>query len=127
MGRSITKITEISQETRKIVLERQNNISPLGQWLGRGVEFHHVCTSGLGEKGVGYEWNVVALTPEEHRCITDHKPIFINGKQRYTYEEAITLIKNHLKMNYGKWSEDKCKVHKGWEEKDYGIKRITKR
>lgn len=117
------KQTIISENTKKAVLERQNNLSIFGQWLGNGVEFHHVCTSGLGEKGVGYEWNVVALNPQEHRAITDHKPIVINGRVRYSYEEAITLIKNHLKINYPNWCESKCKVKKGYKESDYGIKR----
>lgn len=117
------KQTIISDDTRKVVLLRQNNFSPLGSYVGNGCEFHHVCSSGLGEKGVGYEWNVVALTPQEHRAITDHQPIKVNGKVRYQYEEAITLIKNHLKLHYINWSEEKCKVKKSYKESDYGIKR----
>ena len=124
MAKSITRITDITDETRRIVLERQDNLSPFGQWLGRGVEFHHVVASeGLGEKGVGLEFNLVALTPTEHRSIHDKKGIVINGRQRYTYDEAITLIKNHLKINYPNWSEEKCKFHKGWTKEDYKISR----
>lgn len=113
--------TIISDLTRKKVRERQNNFSPFGNWLGQYCEFHHVVGSGLGIKGVGYEWNVVALTFDEHRAIHDHQPIKVNGKVRYTYEEAITLMKNHLKLHYPNWCEEKCKVHKGWEVKDYEI------
>lgn len=121
------KQTIITEATRKKVLERQNYLSVFGQWLGNGVEMHHVCTSGLGEKGVGYEWNVCALSTEEHRAITDHQPIKVNGKEIYTYEEAITIMKNHLKINYPNWCESKCKVKKGYSESDYGIKRRTQK
>lgn len=109
--------TKISEATKKIVMERQRGLSITGMWLGRGVNYHHCITSGLGEKGVGYEWNVVALTPEEHRLYHD-KAEHIG---RYTFQEFETLMFNHLKIKYPMWSKDKCKVKKGYEEKDYGV------
>lgn len=121
------KQTEITQKTKADVLIRQRGMSISGAWLGNNVNFHHVIGTGLGEKGVGYEWNVIALTPEEHRWVHDHQPIKVGNHVRYTYEEFITLMKNHLKINYPNWTEEKCKVHKGWEEKDYGIKKWDQR
>lgn len=118
------KQTIISEETRKVVYDRQNGFSPFGQFLGSRVEYHHFIGSGLGEKGVGYEWNIVALTPEEHRAIHDHQPIKVYGRQRYTYDEAITIIGNHLKLNYSGWAKDKCKIKKGYAKEDYGIRRM---
>lgn len=115
------KQTEISNETRQEVYQRQKGFSPFGNWLGNSCDYHHVVNSGLGVKGVGYEWNIIALTREEHRSIHDHQPIKVNGLIKYTYEEAITIMKNHLKICYPNWCEEKCKVHKGWEIKDYKI------
>ena len=118
--------TIISDLTRKHVRERQNNFSPFGNWLGQSCHFHHVIGSGLGEKGVGYEWNVIALTCEEHMAIHQHQPIKVYGLVKYTYDEAITIMKNHLKTHYPNWTEKKCKVHKGWEASDYEITRRNK-
>lgn len=118
----LTKAKEISQKTKQRVLDRQHNRSISGVYLyPHNTEFHHVITRGC--EGVGYEWNIVALTSEEHRWVHDKAPILVYGRQRYTYIEFEILMKNHLKLNYTGWSEERCKFHKYWEEEDYGVTR----
>ena len=85
------------------------------------VEFHHVIPRSAS--GIGYEWNIVAITKDEHRWYHDHCNIQVNGRDRYTYMEFEILMKNHLKKMYEGWSEYSCKFHKYWEEKDYGVTR----
>ena len=126
MPNSVKQQTDISNDTRQIVYERQKGFSPFGNWLGTSCDYHHVVNSGLGVKGVGYEWNIVALTREEHRSIHDKQPIKVNGIKKYSYDEAITIIKNHLKINYIGWGEEKCKVHKGFDKEDYKVIRRGK-
>lgn len=119
-----TEIKEVSAETKRVVMERQHFCSIGKQTLFQNaVEFHHVISRG--RQGVGYEWNIVALTPQEHRAYHDGNNIKVNGRDRYTPQEFETLMKNHLKMNYEGWTEEKCKYHKGWEEEDYGIRRTN--
>lgn len=77
--------------------------------------------------GVGYEWNVIALTPQEHAEYHNGGHITVFGRKRYTHKEFETLMRNHLILTHENWSEEKCKVHKGWEEENYGIKRKDKR
>lgn len=120
-----TKVKEISEDTKRRVMDRQHGRSISGAALTSSVEFHHCVFRSAG--GVGYEWNIVALTPYEHRCIHDRQPIKVYGRNRYSYDEFITLIKNHLKICYPEWSEDKCRYHKGWEEEDYEIARYDQR
>lgn len=123
---NLTKAKEISQETKVKVLERQNYKSISGVALTPyKAEFHHVIYRS--SSGVGYEWNIVALTSEEHRCVHDKQPIKIYGRERYSCEEFETLMKNHLKINYPNWSEEKCHYHKYWKEEDYGIYSRDKR
>lgn len=115
-----TKAKEISLKTKENVLKRQSNKSISGASLyNNNVEFHHVVFRS--SSGVGYEWNIVALTSDEHRALHDKNMIEVNGRVRYTNEEFEILIKNHLKIKYPNWSEDKCKYHKYWEEEDYEI------
>lgn len=122
MKSKLTKAKEISEATKKAVLERQNNRSISGVYLiGKPVEYHHVIYRSQG--GIGVEWNVVAITSEEHRALHDGQSIKVNGKEYYTCEEFKTLIKNHLKLFYACWSEDACKYHKGWELSAYGVKK----
>lgn len=120
-----TKAKEISYETKMRVLDRQGNRSITGVMLSPyTVDFHHVVKRSNainGGGGVGYEWNIVAITRDEHRRYHDHANIQVNGRDRYTYSEFETLMKNHLKKHYVGWSEDKCKYKKGAEENDYGI------
>lgn len=85
------------------------------------VEFHHVIPRSAS--GVGYEFNIVAITKDEHRWYHDHCNIQVNGKDRYTYLEFDTLMKNHLKKMYEGWSEYSCQYKKNKEEKDYGVVR----
>lgn len=72
---------------------------------------------------MGFEWNIVALTLEEHECIHNHRPVMMNGKVKYTYDEMQSLMRNHLLKHYVGWSEDKCKYKKWFEEKDYQVTR----
>ena len=117
-----TKTKEISRETKQIVLQRQHYKSISGVALTeQSAVFHHVIFRS--QQGVGYDFNIVALTWEEHRLYHDHKNIVVNRKPRYTWEEFETLMKNHLKLNYNGWTEDKCKYKKYFDEKDYGITR----
>lgn len=111
----------ISDKTREAVLERQNHRSISGVYL-TDVNFHHFIT--VGSRGVGYEWNVVALLPSEHRQLHDGADISVNGKKRFTNAEFKSLIRNHLVLRYRGWSEGKCRFHKGWTEQDYEIERI---
>lgn len=116
------KAIEVTEETKKRVLDRQKYLSISGASLTvRSVEYHHVVPRS--KSGVGYEWNIVAITSEEHRLYHDHLPIKIYGRERYTWEEFDTLMKNHLKSRYPKWTEKGCRYQKHFEEKDYGIER----
>ena len=121
-----TKAKEITLQTKEKVLKRQDYKSISGISLaGKQVEFHHFVARS--SSGVGYEWNIVAITFDEHRRYHDGCSIQVNGKDRYTPEEFKTLIRNHLILNYIGWSEDKCKFHKGWEEKDYEVRMRSER
>lgn len=118
----LTKAKEISYETKCKVLDRQGNRSITGVMLSPfNVEFHHVVPRSAS--GIGYEWNIVAISKDEHRWYHDHANIRVNGKDRYTYLEFEILMKNHLKKMYTGWSEEKCKFRKYVEEKDYGVTR----
>ena len=118
----LTKAKEISFETKQKVLDRQGSRSVSGVYLAPyNIEFHHVIPRS--SSGVGYEWNIVALTKEEHRLYHDHCSIPVNGKERYTWLEFDILMKNHLKMRYEGWSEEKCKFRKYAEESDYKVTR----
>ena len=121
MKSKLTKAKEISPETKQIVLERQHHRSISGVALTDTAEFHHVIYRSAS--GIGYEWNIVALTPEEHRWLHDKQPIKVNGRNRYSWIEFEILCKNHLKIKYPNWTEEKCKFHKYWDEADYKIVR----
>lgn len=124
MGRYLEAKT-ITPDTRRAVLERQHNKSISGRYLTEGTaSFHHYVERS--SSGVGYEWNIVALTFEEHRAVHDHQPIKVGKRVLYTYDQFITLIRNHLVINYEGWSENCCKFHKGWEIEDYGVIRRTR-
>lgn len=118
----LTKAKEISQATKEKVLERQGNRSISGVALTPyNVNFHHTVYRSLS--GVGYEWNVCAITAEEHRLFHDKQGIPVNGRPRYSWIEFDILMKNHLKICYEGWTEEKCKFHKYWSEEDYGVTR----
>lgn len=118
MKSKLTKAKEITQETKKAVLERQHYRSISGVALTeRNVEFHHVIYRSAS--GVGLSFNIVGITPEEHRCLHDHCDIKVNGRKRYSWIEFEILCKNHLKLHYPFWREEWCKFHKYWEEEDY--------
>ena len=121
---SFKEAKQITTDTRRAVLERQHYKSISGRYLSEeSASFHHYVERS--SSGVGYEWNIVALTFEEHRAIHDHQPIKWGKRVLYTYDQFITLIRNHLIINYENWSEKGCKYHKGWEIEDYGIVRRT--
>lgn len=116
---------EISEATKKNVMTRQGGRSVSGAYLTeKTASFHHYIARSAS--GVGYEWNIVALTFDEHRAVHDHQPIKVNGKVRYTWEEFHTLMHNHLALRYRNWSEDKCKYKKRLTEEEYGIERNYK-
>lgn len=113
---------EISDSTKAKVLKRQHNRSIGGDYL-TDVEFHHFKTRNAG--GVGYEWNIVALTTHIHRqwhegCQT----ITMRSGKKYSRKEFESLMRNHLVLNYRGWSEDKLKCIKYGKESDYGITRL---
>jgi len=113
---------EISDKTKKAVLNRQGFRSVSGAFLNeQSASFHHYIPRSAS--GVGYEWNIVALTFDEHRAVHDHQPIKVNGRVRYTWEEFHTLMHNHLSLRYEHWSEDKCKYIKRFTEEEYGVER----
>lgn len=123
MGKSrLTKAKEISQETKQKVWDRQHGRSISGVALSPyTVEFHHVIPRS--DSGIGYEWNIVAITAEEHRWYHDHSDIKVNNRERYSYLEFEILMKNHLKLHYANWSEDNCRFRKYADEEDYGVVR----
>lgn len=122
MKSKLTKAKEISYETKMKVLDRQGNRSITGVMLSPfNVEFHHVVPRSAS--GIGYEWNICAITKDEHRWYHDHANIQVNGKDRYTYLEFEILMKNHLKKMYIGWAEEKCKFRKYAEENEYGVTR----
>lgn len=117
----LTKAKEISSETKEKVLKRQHYKSIGGVVLTlQTAEFHHYIFRSAS--GVGYEWNIVALTHDEHFAIHNSKPVKVNGAERYSVDEFDVLIRNHFRKHYQGWSEDKCKYKKFCEEKDYGVK-----
>ena len=115
----LTKAKEISQATKKAVLERQGYRSITGVYIPdtNHGSFHHVI--GRGEEGIGLEFNIVALTPLEHTWYHNNENIKVNGRNRYSYLELEILMKNHLKLHYPRWREEYCYFHKYWEEQDY--------
>lgn len=112
---------KVTDAVKDKVLARQKGRSISGLFL-TDVNFHHFIT--VGSRGVGYEWNIVALTPSEHRELHDGADITVNGKKRFTNAEFKSLIRNHLILHYLGWSEDKCRFHRGWSEEDYEVQRI---
>ena len=123
MKGDFTKAKQIKPETKEVVWKRQRGRSLLS---GHPITVEMCCCHyiGKGEKsGVGYEWNIVGLLPEEHSELDLNKPIKVNGRIRYTNEEAQTIIGNHLNRSYKGWTREKCSYHKYFEEKDYGVTR----
>ena len=91
------KAKEISEKTKQIVLERQHYRSISGVALTPyNVTYHHVISRG--EQGVGAEFNICAITKEEHRLFHDKNDIPVNGRERYSWIEFDILMKNHLKL-----------------------------
>ena len=118
----LTKAKEISLETKQKVWDRQHGRSISGVTLSPAyTDFHHVIPRS--DSGIGYEWNIVAITRDEHRLYHDHQSIPVNGRDRYSYIEFGILMKNHLKLHYDGWSEERCRFRKYAEEEDYGVTR----
>lgn len=117
-----TKAKQITPRTKEIVYKRQGGRSITGVYIPYGSgDYHHYVERSSG--GVGYEWNIVLITREEHRCYHDHSKIKVNGRPRYTFKEFETLIHNHLVKHYEGWTFDKCLYKKYKEEADYGVVR----
>lgn len=117
-----TKVKGITQATKEKVWRRQKGLSILSN---RPITVAQCCCHyiGRGVRGVGYEWNIVGLTPEEHRLLDENKPIPVNNRKRWTNAEAQILIKNHLILNYIGWSEEACEYDKyKFSEEEYGVK-----
>lgn len=111
------KSKEITEKTRKKVYLRQHGLSISKRCLPPGqTEYHHFIERS--SSGVGFEWNVVALTSEEHRQLHDGQKV-----GRFSNHDFKTLIRNHLILNYEGWSEEKCKYKRGFEEDEYGVVR----
>lgn len=126
MKGDFTKAKQISKETKQAVYDRQHGMSLFSH---HPITVEMCCCHyvGRGEKsGVGYEWNIVGLTPEEHRELDLNKPITVNGREKYTNKEAHALIHNHLMKMYLGWSREKCSYHKWFTEEDYGVRRNLK-
>lgn len=121
-----TKAKQITQKTKQAVYERQKGRSILS---GQPITISMCCCHfvGRGEKsGVGYEWNIVGLTPEEHMMLDQNRPLWIyksNSVTKLENSEMHQMIEEHLKENYNGWSKEKCSYHKYWEEKDYEVYR----
>lgn len=125
MKSKLTATKEITRDTKEKVLERQHHRSISGVALPSSAEFHHYIFRSAS--GVGFEWNVIALTPEEHRAVHDRQPIKVNGRVRYQPDEFDTLMRNHLIINYSGWSVDNCKYKKYKDEEEYGVVRRDKK
>lgn len=122
MKSRLTKAKEISLATKRIVLERQHYRSISGVALtNNNAEFHHVIFRS--QSGIGAEWNIVAITSDEHRWFHEGCNIKVNGRDRYTYLEFGILMKNHLKLNYNGWTEENCKFKKYKDFSEYGVSR----
>lgn len=113
------KAKEISKETKLAVLQRQNYKSVMSNkpLTLETASFHHYVERG--QSGVGYEWNIVALTWQEHRVLMHDK----NTLEGITPEQAEEIVVNHFKENYNNWTRDNCRYHKWYAEKDYGVTR----
>lgn len=62
----------ITKETKQKVWERQNGKSILS---GKRITVSECCCHVLsrGQSGLGAVWNIIGLTPEEHRLYDEHK------------------------------------------------------
>ena len=112
-----SKVIEISQKTRRKVMERQDGLSITGRSLGNGVNYHHIVSKG--SEGVGYEFNVIALTPDEHIEYHRGSSILTEHKGKLNRKEFDQFIDDYMKQIYSNWSRDKCKYVPGWTEEDY--------
>lgn len=113
------KAKEITLQTKLAVLERQGYKSVInGKSLTlETASFHHFLERG--QSGVGYEWNIVAMTWKEHRVLMHDKQTL----EGITPEKAEELVLNHFKENYNNWSRDNCRYHKWYAPQDYGVTR----
>lgn len=116
-----TKAKQITMDTKKRVWERQGGKSVISNYP---ITVEMCCCHYIGrgeDSGVGYEWNVVGLTPEEHQLLDQNKNLVRNGRVWYTNEQMQTIIRNHLIENYVGWTREKCSYHKYWKEEDYKV------
>lgn len=125
MKGDFTKAKSISPKTKKAVWERQRGKSILS---GKPITISECCCHYIARSasGVGYEWNIIGLTFEEHRALDTYKGINIGSSVVLPNSVAKNVIKTHLMSNYDGWSEEKCKYIKYFEEKDYEVNRKYK-
>ena len=102
-------------------MERQDGLSITGRSLGNGVNYHHIVSKG--SEGVGYEFNVIALTPDEHIAYHRGSAVLTEFKTIRNRKEFDQFIDDYMKNFYPNWSRSKCKYVPGWSEEDY-IKEI---
>lgn len=112
------KAKEITIETKKAVLQRQHNRSLASdKYLTlETADFHHYVERG--QSGLGYEWNIVAITREEHTNLHSG-----NKVGRYKNKDFEVYMHNYLLKMYKHWTRDNCKYKKWYAEKDYGVER----
>lgn len=112
------KAKDISLETKIEVLKRQHNRSLASdKYLTLDMaDFHHFITRG--QSGIGYEWNIIAITREEHIALHSG-----NKVGRFENKDFDIYVQNYLLKMYKHWSRDVCKYHKWYAPKDYGVER----
>ena len=112
-----TKAKGITLQTKEKVFKRQHGRSLLSNIP---ITVNQCCCHvlGRGRGGVGYEWNIIGLTYNEHRLLDENKPIY-----GVSNDEVVERIKDYLRSEYDGWSEEKCHYHKYFKEADYGVTR----
>lgn len=119
----VVAVRRINEITRQNVRKRQDFRSITGIWLGEsGGHMHHFISRG--RSGVGFEWNLILMTDDEHQQYHNGGLVRVNGTNIvYTHEEFTDKMRDYLISQYDGWSEERCRFHKFWEYKDYKVQR----
>ena len=118
MPSKYTKAKSISLKTKYEVYDRQHGLSLLS---GKPITLAQCCCHYLnrGRGGVGFCWNIMALTTDEHRKFDLHQDI-----DGMSHEECCRIIEEHFKQHYVDWSIERCKYKKYCDdEEDYKMLR----